>query len=203
MANLVGEQHAVAYALPPRRPPRHSTQRAPGKHNQSDDQHQSASHHDNGTNISRVVGGNPHVVPYHELVDAEPERAHELLVDLRRVALREVRHLRRCGRGRRGRQRRHAPPLREGEEGGGGEARDAAGGRRGTEVVAGRVFAATGGGDERTGVGGGGAGGGGGEEEWHSKGEDGGGRFVAGSGSDGQHPGWAARGLSIDRRGDR
>jgi hypothetical protein len=36
--------------------------------------------------------------PDHELVDAEPERAHELLVDLRRVALREVRHLRRGGR---------------------------------------------------------------------------------------------------------
>lgn len=35
---------------------------------------------------------------------------------------------------------------------------------------------------------GGGAGAGGGEEEWHSKGEDGGGRFVAGSGRDGQHP---------------
>lgn len=41
-------------------------------------------------------------------------------------------------------------------------------------------------GGERTGVGGG-AGVGGGEEEWHSKG-DGGGRFVAGSGRDGQHP---------------
>lgn len=112
-------------------------------------------------------------VPDHELVDAEAERAHELLVDLRRLPLREVRHLLpRRRRGRRDGQRRHGPPpprvLRGGDEGG-------AAGWREREARA-RARAP----GERGGVRWGRRRGGGGEEEGHSKGEAGrgGGFFV-------------------------
>jgi hypothetical protein len=53
----------------------------------------------------------------HELVDAEPYRAHELLVDHHSVVLREVHHHHRVDHGRRRHQRRHASPLCEGGKG--------------------------------------------------------------------------------------
>lgn len=157
-------------ALPPQWRPRRSTQRAPvNATNQTISTNTPI--HDNRITAAKERGS-----PDHELVDAEPERAHELLVDLRGVPLREVRHIRRRGRGRRRRQRRHASPRRDGEEAGarrgGGKDGEAAGGGRREAEVGGRVLAA-GRGEGRIGVGGdgGGGGGGGGEEEWHCKGE--------------------------------
>lgn len=123
-----------------------------------------------------------------------------MLVDIRGIALREVRHLRGGGGRRRRRQRRHGLHGRGGQgplRRSGGEEGEAAAGQGREAGVGARVW-----GRRRTERSGGGGGGEGGEEEWHNTGDAGEAGFVAELGRGGQHRALAAPGTRRSHRGE-